>query len=101
MRNKESDNRPTEISLTLRYIIKSTAFMAHHKHLRPGNFNFQIPMIDYTIPNDFWVFAHQIIGIALFALWIEINIRVVIKIAQRLVQWGHQVVHWIQTKRSK
>ena len=53
-----------ELPLSLRFIVKSSAFMAHHKHLKPSEgFNFIIP-----IPMIALEWFHSIIGLVLFIL---------------------------------
>lgn len=54
----------SELPLSLRFILKSCAFMAHHKHLKPSEgFNFIIP-----IPMIALEWFHSIIGVVLFIL---------------------------------
>ena len=87
MKNEAYQNSPSEISIALRYIIKSTALMFHHKHLRPDDFNIHIPIFDYTIPTHIMEGLHSFIGVIFLALWIEVNIKAAIKICQRIVSW--------------
>ena len=101
MKNEESQNSPSEISIALRYIIKSTALMVHHKHLRPDDLNIHIPIFDYTIPTHILEGLHSFIGIVFLALWIEINIRAAIKICKRIVSWWERIMSWRDSKRGK
>ena len=77
---KNASKSPPEISIALRYIIKSSALLAHHKHLRPGDLTIHIPIINFTIPTPALEFVHGFIGLVFLAFWIEINIRGILKI---------------------
>ena len=58
----------SELPLSLRFILKSSAFMAHHKHLKPSEgFNFIIP-----IPMIVLEWFHSIIGLVLFILLVRV-----------------------------
>ena len=58
----------SELPLSLRFIVKSSAFMAHHKHLKPSEgFNFLIP-----IPTIVLEWFHSIIGLVLFILLVRV-----------------------------
>ena len=60
-----------EIPLALRFIVKSTAFMAHHQHLKPtGDFD----VFFFKIPQAWLIPIHSIIGLVLAILLIEITI---------------------------
>ena len=99
MKNEEYQNSPSEISIALRYIIKSTALMVHHKHLRPDDFNIHIPIFDYTIPTHIMEGLHSFIGMIFLALWIEVNIKAAIKIYKRTQSWC--VSWWHNSKWGK
>ena len=58
----------SKLPLSLRFILKSSAFMAHHKHLKPSEgFNFLIP-----IPMIALEWFHSIIGLVLFILLVRV-----------------------------
>ena len=58
----------SELPLSLRFILKTSAFLAHHKHLKPSEgFNFIIP-----IPMIALEWFHSIVGLVLFILLVRV-----------------------------
>ena len=97
MENKGSQSPPVEISLALRYIIKSTALIAHHTKLRPDDFNLHIPAMNITLPSPIFEFVHFIIGAVFVYLWIEINVKVAKRYAKR---WWDIAHGWIRSRKK-
>jgi len=57
-----------DLPLAIRFIVKSSAFIAHHKHLKPTEgFDFIIP-----IPTQVLESVHSIIGFVLFYLLVRV-----------------------------
>ena len=69
--DNETESTPfslNKLPFSLRFILKSSAFMAHHKHLKPSEgFNFIIP-----IPMIALECFHSIIGLVLFILLVRV-----------------------------
>ena len=71
----QSDNKGNrtmlDLTFALRFIVKSTAFMAHHQHLKPtGDFDVFL----FKIPQSWLIPIHSIIGLVLALLLFEITI---------------------------
>ena len=85
----QSDNKGNMLNLpfALRFIMKSTAFMAHHQHLKPTEkFHF------FEIPMDWLLRIHSIIGLVLAILLIKVCIQ--------WVHAGYKIIKdKIETKR--
>lgn len=94
MDNKIPQNQRSEISVALRYIIKSAALMAHHRHLKPIEFTYHIPMLNEVIiiPKEDLEYVHSFIGIVLLILWLKVNVVGAIEIYKSSVKWGKSAI---------
>ena len=74
-----------ELPLSLRFIVKSSAFMAHHKHLKPSEgFNFIIP-----IPMIALEWFHSIIGLVLFILLARVILTIFYRWRENGFSWRY------------
>ena len=75
----------SELPLSLRFILKSSAFMAHHKHLKPSEgFNFIIP-----IPMIALEWFHSIIGVVLFILLARVILTFFLRWKENGFSWRY------------
>ena len=79
-----------KLPFALRFIVKSTAFMAHHQHLKPtGDFDVFL----FKIPQSWLIPIHSIIVLVLAILLIKV-----------CIQWVHAgckiIKDKIETKRG-
>lgn len=75
----------SELPLSLRFILKSAAFLAHHKHLNPSegvHFLIPIPMI---VLEGF----HSIIGLVLFILLAKVILTFFIRWKENRFSWRY------------
>ena len=86
-----------EIPLTLRFIVKSIGFMAHHQHLKPtGDFDVFL----FKIPHSWLIPIHSIIGLVLAILLIEITIIGGIAIGKNLGVKGQKIIEFFQKRKT-
>lgn len=87
---KNKDDSVRELPLSLRFIIKSAALLAHQKHLKPtSGYEFFI-----LIPLPVLQFVHGIIGVFLFVMFVRVNIAAVL-------WWWNKIKNIINDMRSE
>ena len=96
---KEDSSKPLPLPLAVRYILKNAAFMVHHTKLHPGNSTFNIPIVDYTIPNAAMVEIHTFIGFILLILAVKIHVICVYEGCKATIRKWDTVVDWIRKNR--
>ena len=75
----------SELPLSLRFILKSSAFIAHHTHLKPSEgFNFIIP-----IPLIALEWLHSIIGLVLFILLAKVILTFFVRWKENGFSWRY------------
>ena len=97
---KEDSSEPLSLPLAVRYIIKNAAVMAHHKHLRPDNFDFSIPIVDYPIPKTAMEDIHTFIGVILIIFAVKIHIICVYEGGKATIRKWDTAVDWIRKDRK-
>ena len=97
---KEDSSEPLSFPLAVRYILKNAAFMAHHTKLHPGNSTFNIPIVDYTIPNAAMVEIHTFIGFILLILVVKIHVICAYDLGKDAMRYVDIANDWIRKKWS-
>ena len=97
-KNKGAPSESLPLPLAVRYILKNAAFMAHHTKLHPGNSTFNIPIVDYTIPNSAMVEIHTFIGFILLILVVKIHVICVYELGKDAMRYVDIADDWIRKK---
>ena len=97
---KEDSSKTLPLPLAVRYILKNAAFMAHHTKLHPGNSTFNIPIVDYTIPNSAMVEIHTFIGFILLILVVKIHVICAYELGKDAMRYLDSAVDWIRKNRK-
>ena len=100
LKNKGSPSKSLPLPLAVRYILKNVAFMAHHTKLHPGNSTFNIPIVDYTIPNSAMVEIHTFIGFILLILVVKIHVICAYELGKDAMRYLDSAVDWIRKNRK-
>ena len=99
-KNKGSPSESLPLPLAVRYILKNAAFMVHHTKLHPGNSTFNIPIVDYTIPNSAMVEIHTFIGFILLILVVKIHVICAYELGKDAMRYLDSAVDWIRKNRK-